>query len=130
MTRNTRQFSDLDLNFIAHPNTGDIVLRYDENAIKNSVKNLVLTQNYERPFHSEIGSPVSKLLFDLASPTLVHTLNRTISDLITNHEPRVNLIDVTSNVSVDNNSVYVTIVFAILNTTNPIKLDLILERTR
>lgn len=130
MARNTRIFSDLDLNFTAHPVTGDVSMRYDENAIKAAVKNLVLTQNYERPFHSEIGSPVHALLFDLSTPLLAVTLQRVIADLINNHEPRVSLISVTPKVSPDNNSVYITIIFNILNTQRPITLDLVLERTR
>lgn len=130
MPRNTRTFSDLDLNFTAHPVTGDINIRYDADAIKASVKNLVLTQNYERPFHSEIGSPMHSLLFDLATPLLTVTLQHVITDLITNHEPRVNLTQVAVDVSPDNNSVYVSIYFTILNTQSPITLDIILERTR
>jgi phage baseplate assembly protein W len=130
MARNTRIFSDIDLNFIANPATGDISMRYDENAVKASVKNLVLTQHFERPFHSNIGSPINSLLFDLASPLLTVTLKRAITDLINNHEPRVNLLDVIVNLSPDNNSVYVTIEFSILNTQRPITIDLVLERTR
>lgn len=130
MARNTRIFSDIDLNFIANPATGDVSMRYDENAVKASVKNLVLTQHFERPFHSNIGSPINSLLFDLASPLLTVTLKRAITDLINNHEPRVNLLDVIVNLSPDNNSVYVTIEFSILNTQRPITIDLVLERTR
>jgi len=130
MSRNTRLFSDLDLNFTANPNTGDVSIRYDENAVKASVKNLVLTQNYERPFHSELGSPVHRLLFDLATPLLTYTLKQVLVDLIINHEPRVSLNDIIVTISPDNNSVYVSIYFTILNTTKPIQLDLVLERTR
>ncbi|CAB4126709.1 COG3628 Phage baseplate assembly protein W [uncultured Caudovirales phage] len=130
MARNTRQFSDIDLNFIAHPITGDINIRYDEDAIKQSVKNLVLTHNYERPFHSDIGSPVHGLLFELTSPLLAITLKKVISDLIFNHEPRVNLIDVIINLKPDNNSIDISIYFTILNTSKPITLDITLERTR
>lgn len=130
MARNTRQFSDLDLNFTAHPVTGDVSIRYDDDAIKTAVKNLVLTQNYERAFHSEIGSPVTGLLFDLATPMLSSTLKRVIGDLISNFEPRVNLTDVVVNTSLDNNSVYISIYFTILNTVRPLSLDLTLSRTR
>ena len=130
MTRNTRIFSDIDLNFTAHPVTGDVSMRYDENAIKTAVKNLVLTRNYERPFHSEIGSPLYGLLFDLSTPLLIVSLKGVITDLINNFEPRVNLIDVIADVSPDNNSVYITIIFSILNTQRPIQLDLVLDRTR
>ena len=130
MSRNTRTFSDLDLNFIPNPVTGDISMRYDESAIKASLKNLVLTRNYERPFHSDIGSPIKALLFDLSTPMLSITLKRALQDLIRNYEPRVNTTQIDVNVSDDNNSVYVTIWFTILNTVTPVKLDLVLERTR
>lgn len=131
MSRNTRIFSDLDLNFTAHPITGDIAIKYDENAIKTSVKNLVLTQNYERPFHSEIGSPLYGMLFELPSPLLFISIQRVITDLINNFEPRVSLLDVSVNQqSDDNNSLVVTITFTILNTIRPITLDVVLERTR
>jgi len=130
MARNTRTFSDLDLNFIAHPGTGDVTLKYDEEAIKQSVKNLVLTQNYERPFHSEVGSQLRGLLFEPATPMLGTMIQRSIIDTITNFEPRVRLIDVYVNISPDNHEVYVRIEFLIVNTTTPINVDLVLTRTR
>jgi phage baseplate assembly protein W len=130
MARNTRIFSDLDLNFTAHPVTKDIVHRYDENAVKTSLKNLILTSNYERPFHSEIGSPIKRLLFEPATPMLSTMVQRAIIDVVNNFEPRVNLIDVDVNLSPDTNSLYVSINFKIINTERPITLDLVLERTR
>ena len=130
MARNTRTFSDLDLSFMMHPVTHDVSIKYDEEAIKQSVKNLVLTNNYERPFHSEIGSQVQGLLFELASPILAATLKKTITDTILNFEPRVNLTNVAVTVSPDNNEVYVSIEFMIINTTRPAVVNLILTRTR
>lgn len=130
MARNTRIFSDLDLNFTAHPVTGDVVRRYDEEAVKSALKNLILTRNFERPFHSEIGSPIRALLFEPATPMLAVTLKQAIIDVINNFEPRVNLIDVYTNVNADSNSVDVSIEFKIVNTERPITLDLTLERTR
>lgn len=130
MARNTRIFSDLDLNFTAHPVTKDITRRYDENAIKTSLKNLILTSNYERPFHSEIGSPIKRLLFEPATPMLENLVQRAIVDVVTNFEPRVELLDVFVNLSPDTNSLYVTIQFKIVNTESPLTLDLVLERTR
>jgi phage baseplate assembly protein W len=130
MARNTRTFSDLDLNFTAHPVTKDIARKYDEEAIKAAVKNLVLTQNYERPFHSEIGSQIRGLLFEPATPMLNIMLKRAITDTIINFEPRVRLNDVLVRVSPDNNEVYVSINFTIVNTTRPVTVDLILTRTR
>lgn len=130
MARNTRTFSDLDLNFTKHPVTKDIVRKFDEEAIKAAVKNLVLTQNYERPFHSEIGSQIRGLLFEPATPMLGIMLKRAITDTIINFEPRVRLDDVLITVSPDNNEVYVSIEFTIINTTRPVTVDLILTRTR
>jgi phage baseplate assembly protein W len=130
MARNTRIFSDLDLNFTAHPVTGDITRRFDEDAIKQSVKNLLLTRNYERPFHSEIGSPIRQLLFDLPGPMFNIMLQRAIIDVINNFEPRVSIIDVRVDDYSDANEVYITLEFKIVNTERPLTLDLALERTR
>jgi phage baseplate assembly protein W len=130
MARNTRIFSDLDLNFTAHPVTGDITRRYDDNAIKQSVKNLLLTRNFERPFHSEIGSPIRQLLFDNPGPMFNVMLKRAVIDVINNFEPRVNIIDVRVDDYSDANEVYVTLEFTIVNTERPLTLDLALERTR
>jgi phage baseplate assembly protein W len=130
MARNTRIFSDLDLNFTAHPVTGDITRRFDEDAIKQSVKNLLLTRNYERPFHSEIGSPIRQLLFDLPGPMFNVMLQRAVIDVINNFEPRVSIIDVRVDDYSDANEVYITLEFKIVNTERPLTLDLALERTR
>jgi phage baseplate assembly protein W len=130
MARNTRTYSDLDFNFTAHPVTKDVSRRYDENAVKTSLKNLILTRNFERPFHSEIGSPIRALMFEPASPMLNITLKRAIVDVVNNFEPRADLTDVQVISSPDNNSVYITIYFKLVNTEQPLTLDLTLERTR
>jgi phage baseplate assembly protein W len=130
MARNTRIFSDIDLNFTAHPVTKDITRRNDDNAIKQSVRNLLLTRNFERPFHSEIGSPIRALLFEPVGPMFVVMMQRAIIDVINNFEPRVEILDVSVNDSIDANAVYITLEFKLVNTERPISLDLVLERTR
>jgi phage baseplate assembly protein W len=130
MARSTRLFSDIDLNFTAHPVTKDITRRFDENAIKASLRNLLLTRNFERPFHSEIGSPIRALMFELPGPMFDVMLQRAIIDVINNFEPRIEIIDVLINDASDLNAVYVTLEFKIVNTERPITLDLALERTR
>ena len=130
MAKITRTFTDLDLNFTAHPVTGDVAFRYDENAIKTSLKNLLLTSNYERPFHSEIGSQIRALMFELPGPMFKVMMKRAIIDVINNFEPRVSLIDVIVDGETDQNEVYVTVEFKIVNTERPITLDIALERTR
>lgn len=130
MARNTRTFSDLDFNFTAHPVTKDVTRKYDEEAIKQSIKNLVMTQNYERPFHSEIGSMVRGLLFEPTTPMLPIMLKRAITDTIVNFEPRAILNDVIVRFVPDSNDLAVTIEFTIINTTRPAVVNLVLERTR
>ena len=130
MARNTRIFSDLDLNFTVHPVSKDISRKYDDNAIKQSIKNLLLTRNFERPFHSEIGSPIRAMLFELPGPMFTVMLQRAVIDMINNFEPRVEVLDVRINDSIDTNAVYITLEFKIVNTERPITLDLALERTR
>lgn len=130
MARNTRLFSDLDFNFTAHPVTKDVSRRFDENAVKTALRNLILTRNYERPFHSEIGSPIRSLMFEPATPMLGVMLRQAIFDVVNNFEPRVQLTQVDVNVSDENNAIYITVEFKIVNTERPLTLDLTLERTR
>jgi phage baseplate assembly protein W len=110
--------------------THDVTRRYDEDAVKAALKNLILTSNYERPFHSEIGSPIKKLLFEPATPMLGAMLKRAIKDLIDAYEPRVNVVDINAVVDPDESSINIAIEFTIVNTTAPITLELTLERTR
>lgn len=129
-TRNTRIFSDLDLNFIANPVTGDVSRKFDESAIKQSVKNLIMTNHYERLFHPEIGSQVTSLLFEPFSPLLQVTLERAIINTINNYEPRVQVLEVEVRLNEDNYSVHVSITFRIVNTERPLVVDFTLRRTR
>lgn len=125
-----RTFKDLDLNFTAHPVTGDVTRRYDEEAVKRSIRNLLMTNNFERPFHSDIGSQIRAMLFEPVTPLLAASLKRVIINTITTYEPRAILDDVTVTINPDNNSAYVSVVFTIINTFSPVKLDVIIERTR
>jgi phage baseplate assembly protein W len=122
--------TNVTLQNFTYANPADLVKRYDENAIKAAVKNLILTVNYERKFHPEIGSQVRGLLFEPATPLLGAVLERTIRQTIDNFEPRVTLDQVDCKVNPDNNSVDVSIYFTILNTQTPQFLNLVLERTR
>jgi len=108
----------------------DITKRIDDNAIKTSIRNLILTRNHERPFHSEIGSPLNSLLFEPVSPMLSQLISRVIEQTIVNYEPRVVVLEVSTKFSPDNNSVYCSIVYRIVNTTTPQTVNLTLKRTR
>ena len=133
----TRKFdySDLDLDFIAHPTTKDVVKIRGFDAIKRSIRNLVLTNFYDKPFRSYIGSNVQKILFDNINPFTAIFLRDAIEEVITNFEPRVKLREDVSNgivvnVSSDNNGYDVTISFTIINTGAPVTFSLFLERLR
>lgn len=130
MANNTRTFSDIDMAFLPNPVSKDISKKYDENAIKQSLKNIILTRNFERPFRSDVGSQISALLFEPLTPMLSSLIKKTIENTVSAYEPRVNLLDVSVLLSPDNSGVYVTIVFTIVNTSTPISVDLFLERTR
>jgi phage baseplate assembly protein W len=130
MTRNTRIFTDIDAAFQAHPTTGDLTVRTNERAIKFAVKSLVMTQHYERLFHSEIGTPVKRMLFENFDDMSLMMLREGIADVITNFEPRVTVIDVAVEDSRDNNALFIKIAFKIKNTETPLDVSLTLERSR
>jgi hypothetical protein len=125
-----RVFKDLDLNFTAHPIKKDIVKHTNEYAIINSVKNLILTNHFERPFRPEIGSGVSSLLFENVDPLVAAHLERAIEETISNYEPRVSLTGVVATAYPDDNRYSITLSFFIINNPNPITIDFFLERIR
>lgn len=130
INRKARFYRDLDLAFAANPFTKDIYVKTNEEAVKNAVKNLVLTQNYERPFHPEIGSPVYGLLFEPFTPLIKNTLEKMISQLINNYEPRATLLGVNVTDKPDENSLDVQIDFRVNNIERPITVNVNLQRTR
>ena len=90
-SRSSRIYSDLDLNFAVTPGKKDVNKKKDIEAVKQSVRNLILTNHYERPFHPEIGSSVRSLLFENINPITTNILKRAIGEVITNFEPRARL---------------------------------------
>ena len=89
--RSSRIYKDLNLNFTANPITGDVATVTDVNAVKRSVRNLLLTNHYDRPFHPEIGSNIPYLLFENFGAVTCNQLARHIEEMITNFEPRANV---------------------------------------
>jgi len=86
--RSTRVYKDLNLNFTRNPVTGDVASVTDVNAVKRSIRNLLLTNHYDRPFHPEIGSNIPALLFENFGPITGNQLSRQIEEMISNYEPR------------------------------------------
>lgn len=130
MTRQTRQFSDLNLLFTSHPGTKDVTKKIDEEAVKASLRNLISTRNYERPFHPEIGCQVYSLLFENFTPVTKQIMRKTIFDTINKFEPRVRVIDVNIRDKVDENAIDVEIIFKIINSERPITLRTTITRVR
>lgn len=130
INRKTRQWSDLNLLFSAHPSTADVTKKIDDEAIKASLKNLISTKNYERPFHPEIGCQIYSLLFEPFSPVTVQVMKRTIADTVEKFEPRVSLLDIAIQDRPDNNDLTVTITFKTINTEQPVTLTTTISRAR
>lgn len=130
LSTNVKSWSDLDLNFQAHPITKDIVKKKDIEAVKRSVKNLVLTNRYERPFNPELGSNILAMLFEPVSPTTGAVLRDRIEEVLTNNEPRAIINDIQIFGNIDLNGYEVSIFFTPLNSLDPVQIDLFLERLR
>ena len=129
--RSAQVFKDFNFNFTRHPVTGDIAKLTNISAVKASVKNLVQTNFYERPFHPEIGSDVRRALFEPMTPQVATRLGRNIEDVIVNFEPRAELISVIVNARIDRNAYEATIKFNVVNSeTDEQTLNLFLERLR
>jgi len=125
-----RTFKDLDLNFNVHPVRKDINTHNNEYAIINSIKNLVLTNHYERPFQPEIGSNIRKLLFDNLDSVTAAQIEREIEETINNFEPRAGINRVTAVAAPDENGYKIELEFFVLNNTAPVTINFFLERIR
>jgi phage baseplate assembly protein W len=127
----SRIYSDLDLFFSRKNSNSDINIIEDVQAVKRSIRNLVLLNPYEKPFHPEIGSGVRDILFENMNPITSIVLARKIEDVITNFEPRARLQAVRATPDFDRNAYSVTVDFYVRNhPTQLVELDLMLERLR
>lgn len=126
----SRTFRDLDLSFNIHPVRKDINVHKNEFAVINSIKNLVLTNYYERPFQPELGSNIRQLLFENIDSIVAAQLERGITEVIGNFEPRAQVSRVTAIPDPDNNQYKVELEFFIINNPNPVTINFILERIR
>lgn len=125
-----KDYADLDMDFLPHPTTKDVVKKTGVEAIKRSVRNLILTNFYDRPFQPYIGSSALKLLFDNATPITANFLNNAIREVIGNYEPRVAIQDLRVEFDIDNNGYNVTLYIVVLNRNEPAIINLFLERIR
>tara|TARA_Y100000401_G_scaffold86793_1_gene72131 strand:- start:17 stop:445 length:429 start_codon:yes stop_codon:yes gene_type:complete len=128
---NVRQYVDLDLFFGKKNSNRDISDVTDVQAVKRSIRNLVLLNSFEKPFHPEIASGVRDMLFELMTPVTAALLARQVQDVIENFEPRARLTGVRAIPDYDRNSYSVTVEFYVVNTpTELVDLTIFLERLR
>jgi phage baseplate assembly protein W len=131
ITRNVRQYSDLDLFFGKKTVGSDVNKITDIQAVKRSIRNLVLLNAFEKPFHPEISSGVRNMLFENISPVIAAVLARKIEDVINNFEPRARLVGVRAIPDFDRNIYNVSIEFYVVNApTELVDLSVMLERIR
>jgi phage baseplate assembly protein W len=129
-TRSSKIYKDLNLGFEQNTATKDIQKITDIEAVKRSVRNLINTNHYEKPFHPEIGSNLRAMLFELMTPQMNHVISKQIENLINNYEPRCRLVQVFTQPRIDRNGYSVQISFRVQNHPNEVIVESFLERLR
>jgi phage baseplate assembly protein W len=123
-------FKDIPLGFNAHPLTGNIKALENTDAVKQSVRNIVLTNFYERPYNSIFGGNIRAQLFENMDVLTEYNISKDIRQALDNFEPRAIIDDIKTQVVEDRNALNVTIRFRIKNNSNPITVGILLERVR
>lgn len=130
MVVQNRVYKDIDLNFQAHPITGDVAKKVGDDAIIQSMKNLLQTGKYERLMQPDIYSNLRNQLFEPIDSITASSIGIAIRNVIDKYEPRVDLIEVNVSPNYDDQGYNVTMSFFIVNQTNPVTVELFLERIR
>jgi len=130
MPRNTRLYSDIDINFTPHPVTGDIMKKTDYSAISQSIQNLLLTNHYEKPFRPEYGTNIRKLLFEPMDLMTASIINEEIRNSIKNFEPRVLIEFLEIIPNFEKNQYNVNLTYSVINLFSPISITFFLQRAR
>lgn len=130
MANITKLYSDIDFTFTRKPVTNDVALSYDAQAVIRSVRNLLQTKHYDRPFNPGLGSNMELMLFEPISTLTASSIESEIRNTIKNYEPRVILKDVQVVPSPDDNAYEATLTFFLENATLPTTITLLLERNR
>ena len=129
-TRNSRNYRDIDLDFARNPVTNDVNVVEDVIAVKRSVRNLVQTNFYERPFQPELGCGIGELLFEPFTPMTKVFLERKIEEVLINYEPRIQLQNVEVDDDQDRNRLVVDIYFYVVGVPGPQVVQTFLQRVR
>ena len=129
-TKRINLYQDFKKNLEKSPVSGDLTLNKDEESVKESIKNLILTDRGERLMQPQLGGDINALLFENITPAVLLLIKNQVMTTIELYEPRAEIIDVVVTSNIDDNTVKVNIVFYITNVQQPIQLDVFLERTR
>jgi len=130
MTSKKEIFSDIDMAFIAHPINGELSRKLNKESVKQSVKSLILTDFYERPFKPDVGCNIRYYLFELFTQPIKQLMEESIKTTIKNHEPRADVLAVEAIDMTDQNAIHLSIAFMIKNDPEPVYLEMILSRVR
>jgi|TARA_R100000081_G_C4662063_1_gene88128 phage baseplate assembly protein W len=128
--RSAKIYRDLDLDFQKNTATSDIQKLSDVEAVKRSVRNLINTNHYERPFHPEIGSNLRAMLFENITPQMTHAISKQIDLLLKNFEPRIRLVQINVQPFIQRNGYRASISFFVINTPERVEIETFLERLR
>ena len=130
VARKTADFSDLDFNFTRLSSNSDVAKKTDVEAVKQSMKALIQTNYFDRPFHPELGCSVAGLLFENNTPMTQRSIRKSVEEVIQNHEPRAEITQVDVTDGSDNNEYRVRIYFYVVNHTQQEVFETYLTRTR
>lgn len=128
-TSRTKTFKDIDLTFAKKP-SGEVYKKTDAAAVKQAVKNLLLTNKFEKPFQPDFGGDLNNLLFELVDNDTVYEIDGAVRNAVQRYEPRARVRQVATNLQPDANSISVTITFQIVNTEEVVTLDTTITRLR
>ena len=123
-------YSDFLTNLTSHPDGKDLLRITNEDSVKRSIRNLIMTDKLERLYQPDIGSNIRKLLFELPTPQLSNQIKNEIQETITNHEPRAKLISIDVIENSENESYKINILYYIINKIEPVSATITLYRVR
>ncbi len=130
ITIEQKKYTDIDMNFTMNIGNNDIYKKNDEEAIKQSIKNLIMLKPFDRPFNPMLSSQVSELLFELWTPLTKISMKRVINDVLEAYEPRIKVENIDISDQSDRNEINVTLYFTIVNTSKKVQYSILLSRIR
>lgn len=129
-TKKISIYSDFKKNLEISPLSSDITVYKDEDAVKESITNLLLTDRGERLMQPSLGANLRAMLFENITPGILKLIEDQVKTTLDLYEPRAEVTNVAVTSNIDDNVVRIKVTFYILNNQQPISVDVFLERTR